>query len=75
MSSAYSLNGDLNYCYLYMQQLKECHRQKMYPHTKCAHEREDYLECHNKKKYVLPLFKFSMTMHVKYLELFAKTKT
>ena len=48
----YSVNGDMNPCYFYMQELKQCHQTKMYPHTNCRNEAEDFVECHNRQKHV-----------------------
>lgn len=49
----YSIDGDMNMCYLYMQELKSCHDTKIYPQTNCKNEAEDFIECHSRQKHVL----------------------
>ena len=48
----FSLDGDMNMCYFYMQEVKQCHENKIYPQTNCKDEREDFLECHTRQKHV-----------------------
>lgn len=38
-----SFNGELNLCYLFLQEYKKCSRNKMYPKTNCVHEEEDFI--------------------------------
>lgn len=33
-----SFNGELNLCYLFLQEFKKCHATKIYPKTNCARE-------------------------------------
>lgn len=49
----FGVNGDLNYCYLFMQEVEKCFNAKLYPQTRCKNEVEDFLECHNRQKHVL----------------------
>lgn len=48
----FAVNGDLNLCYLFMQELEGCFRNKMYPHTFCQNQIDDFLECHSRQKHV-----------------------
>lgn len=48
----YSNEGDVNYCYLYLRHLEQCYQDKIFPKTNCSREQEDFMECHNSKKYV-----------------------
>lgn len=32
----FGMNGDLNLCYLFMQELRKCHENKIYPQTRCS---------------------------------------
>lgn len=41
--SYFGVNGELNLCYLYMQELIKCYDNKIYPQTNCKNEKEDFL--------------------------------
>ena len=47
------IGGDLNPCYFYLQELRYCSENNLYPKTTCKNESEDFYECHTRAKQVI----------------------
>jgi hypothetical protein len=43
-----AVGGDLNHCWFYLNELKHCADNSLFPKTHCKNEREDFLECHTR---------------------------